>query len=243
MRKVVISDIHGCAEELKHLLQKINAQPKEVLFLGDYVDKGPDSIDVLEMVREWCSQGAEALLGNHDELLIQWLEDKEDIFYYGRIGGVWTINSFLKRLGMDKVWYDDLLKNKDKENEIRKIIKDHYQEQIDFIKSRPLFKRESGFIFVHAGIDPIKGLEQTTREQFLHIRNEFIYHYEGSETVIFGHTQTSRIRDHHSTEVYFGDNNVIGIDGGCAFGGQLNALMIEDGKFTTASVANMAEAR
>lgn len=239
MREIVISDIHGCAAELDQLLQKTNAQPEEVIFLGDYVDSGPESIAVLDKVREWCNQGASALLGNHDDLLLQWLEDREDIFYYGRVGGMATIYSCLSRLGLDKVEYSQLMNNAEVENNTKKIIKDTFATQISFLKSLPLYKKESDIIYVHAGINPKKGLEKTTRDDFLNIRNEFIHHYNGQETVIFGHTQTRKI--HEQNNVYFGPNRVIGIDGGCAFGGQLNALIIENGGFTTTEVLKIAE--
>ncbi|WP_042458822.1 metallophosphoesterase [Neobacillus dielmonensis] len=237
MRQIVISDIHGCLAELDILLHKTQAKPEEVIFLGDYVDTGPNSLDVLDRVREWCSQGATALMGNHDHLFLQWLEDKEIIFYYGNIGGIATINSCLQRLGIERVEYSQLLNNQQKEQEVRKIIQENFRDQINFLQSRPLFQRDSNFIFVHAGIHPKKGLEKTTKVEFLNIREEFIYEYNHPETVIFGHTPTRRI--HKRNSVYFGTNRVIGIDGGCAFGGQLNALIIEDGKFSQKSVLKL----
>lgn len=237
MKQIAISDIHGCAKELDQLLHKTKSQPNEVIFLGDYVDTGPDSIEVLDRVKDWCSQGATALLGNHDDLFLRWLEGKEILYYYGKTGGIATINSCLNRLGLDRVDYSELLHNEQKETEIRKLIVEQFQEQISFLRSCPLFKRDKDFIFVHAGISPKKGLEKTTRIEFLHLRDEFIYEYNSQETVIFGHTPTRRI--HRKNDVYFGPNRVIGIDGGCAFGGQLNALMINDGHFSTDAVLNI----
>lgn len=235
MRRIAISDIHGCALELDQLLIKTNARPEEVIFLGDYVDSGPDSIEVLDMVAEWCRQGATALLGNHDDLFLQWLEGKENILYYGgRNGGMATINSCLHRLGEDEVAISQLLSDVFKENQVKKIIQDRFHVHISFLKSLPLYKRESELIFVHAGVNPRHGLGKTTTLEFLHLRDEFIYEYNQPETVIFGHTRTRAI--HNQDSVYFGSNRVIGIDGGCAFGGQLNALIIDNGEFRTTSV-------
>lgn len=235
LRRIVISDIHGCAAELDQLLNKTKAQPGEVIFLGDYVDSGPDSIEVLNIVREWCRKGATALLGNHDDLFLQWLEGKELIFYYGgRNGGMATINSCLQRLGMERVEFSQLMRDIRKEIQIRKIIQDRFRAQIFFLQSLPLFKKEGQFIFVHAGINSKHGLDKTTKVEFLHLRDEFIYGYNRSETVIFGHTPTRKI--HNQDNVYFGPNRVIGVDGGCAFGGQLNALIITNGEFSTTTV-------
>jgi serine/threonine protein phosphatase 1 len=235
MRKIAISDIHGCATELNLLLKKTKALPEEVIFLGDYVDSGPDSIGVLDTVIEWCRQGARALLGNHDDLFLQWLEEKENILYYaGRNGGLATINSCLDCLGMNRVEISQLLSDVIKENQIRKIILDRFYSQVSFIKSLPYVEVDSNLIFVHAGVNPIHGLKKTTKLEFLHLRDEFIYHYNQPETVIFGHTPTRKI--HNQDNVYFGKNRIIGIDGGCAFDGQLNALIIDNGMFHTMSV-------
>ncbi|MCM3587268.1 serine/threonine protein phosphatase [Mesobacillus maritimus] len=235
MRRIAISDIHGCAVELDQLLKKTNAQPEEVIFIGDYVDSGPDSIEVLDKVAEWCREGATALLGNHDDLFLQWLDEKENILYYGgRNGGMATINSCLLRLGMEKVAISQLLSDVFKENQIRKIIQDRFHAHISFLQSLPLYKRESELIYVHAGINPRHGPEKTTKLELLHLRDEFIHGYNQPETVIFGHTRTRNI--HNQDSVYFGSNRVIGIDGGCAFGGQLNALIIDNGEFRTTSV-------
>jgi serine/threonine protein phosphatase 1 len=239
LRQIVISDIHGCAAELDQLLQKTNAQPEEVIFLGDYVDSGPNSMGVLETVQEWCGQGATALLGNHDDLFLQWLEDREDIFYYGRVGGMATIYNCLTRLGEDNVEYSQLMNNLVVENKTKQTIKDSFQTQISFLQSLPLYKQEPGTLFVHAGINPRKGLEKTRRDDFLNIRHEFIDYYNGEDMIIFGHTQTKKL--HGSNQVYFGANRIIGVDGGCAFGGQLNALIIEEGEFTTTEVQKIAE--
>lgn len=231
----MISDIHGCAAELDQLLQKTGARPEEVIFLGDYVDTGPDGINEVDRVKEWCCHGATALMGNHDDLFLQWLEAREIIYYYGgRVGGMATINSCLQRLGIDRVEHSQLLYDERKEHEIRTIILDHFHDQISFLHSLPLFKKQSGIIYVHAGIHPKKGLEKTAKVEFLNIRDEFIHEYHHPETIIFGHTPTRRI--HHKDDIYFGPNRVIGIDGGCAFGGQLNALIIQDGEFSATSV-------
>jgi serine/threonine protein phosphatase 1 len=103
LRRIVISDIHGCLAELNQLLQKTVAKPEEVIFLGDYVDTGQNSMEVLAMVSEWCRKGAQAILGNHDDLFLRWLDEKEIIYYYGSIGGMATINSGLQSLGLDRI--------------------------------------------------------------------------------------------------------------------------------------------
>lgn len=235
-RIVAISDVHGCTEELSELLEKVSAHPRELILLGDYVDSGPDSAGAVRTVMTWVQEGAVALLGNHDELFLQWLQGVEELFYYGRVGGMKTINSFLRELGHQPVEYEELLRDREWEEEIRRSIREAFEAEIQFLAERPLTAQREGMLFVHAGIEPKKGLEKTRREQLLHIRDEFIYGYAGEQIVVFGHTRTRRI--HGTDDVYFGPNRVIGIDGGCAFGGQLNALVVKNGQFQTVHVVS-----
>lgn len=226
LRLIAISDIHGCNAQLQRLLEKVKAQPEELLFLGDYVDSGPDSAKVLQRIAALERQGAAALLGNHDALFLDWLKGLEDIRYYCDVGGLNTINSFLSLLDIPPVDAFTICYNSRKEAEIRTLIQREFAAEIQFLATRPLYEKRDQFLFVHAGIDPEKGLLHTSKEQFLNIRESFIHRYQGEEFVVFGHTRTRRLHD--TDHIYYGSNRVIGIDGGCAYGGQLNALIIHD---------------
>lgn len=73
MRTIAVSDIHGHAQTLMALLQKIDYKPNEdrLFLLGDYVDGGPDSLGTVRAVMDLCAQDAakvQVLGGNHDEL-------------------------------------------------------------------------------------------------------------------------------------------------------------------------------
>ncbi len=226
MRWIAISDIHGCDAQLQQLLEKVKAQPEELLFLGDYVDSGPDSARVLRRVAGLERRGSVALLGNHDALFLDWLQGLEDIRYYCDVGGLNTINSFLSILGLPPVDAFSICFSSQKENEIRAVIQREFTTEIQFLSTRPLYEQREQLLFVHAGIHPENGLFQTSKEEFLNIRESFIHHYQGEEIVVFGHTRTRRL--HGTDHIYRGSNRVIGIDGGCAYGGQLNALIIQD---------------
>jgi serine/threonine protein phosphatase 1 len=84
------------------------------------------------------------------------------------------------------------------------------------------YRETDDVIFVHGGIDPDTPIAQTDPHLLLWIRDRFILGYDGPKTVVFGHTATELI--HGSSDVYFGDNNVIGIDGGAVYGGLLHCL-------------------
>ncbi len=73
-RTIVIGDVHGCAEELRALLLRLGRQPgDEFIFLGDLVNKGPDSHGAIRLVRELPQ--ASCLLGNHELRLLNYRRD------------------------------------------------------------------------------------------------------------------------------------------------------------------------
>lgn len=99
MRTIAIGDIHGCSTALMSLLEAINPQPTDTLvFLGDYIDRGPDSRGVLETcmaVRKKCN--AVFLLGNHEIMLLGALRGLPPAHWLGS-GGQQTLTSFGGRL-------------------------------------------------------------------------------------------------------------------------------------------------
>lgn len=226
MRWIAVSDIHGCDEPLQQLLEKLSAKPEELLFLGDYVDSGPDSVAVLRRLMTFNRQGATVLLGNHDALLLDWLNGLEDISYYCDVGGLATINSFLSALELPPVDVFDIRFSRQKEHDIKTLIRREFAAELQFLATRPLYAQRGPFLFVHAGLHPDKGITGSTKAELLNIREPFIRHYRGESFIVFGHTRTRRL--HGSDTVYYGANRVIGIDGGCAYGGQLNALIIRE---------------
>src|SRR5690606_12515052 len=71
---------------------------------------------------------------------------------------------------------------------------------------------------------PEKTIEETDPHELIWIREKFHNGYSGKKTVIFGHTPTNYLHKEDNFTVFFGDNNIIGIDGGAVYGGQLNCL-------------------
>jgi serine/threonine protein phosphatase 1 len=91
-----LGDIHGCSDLLNQLLRQMNNDP--VIFVGDLVDRGPNSREVLRRVFDLCSGNAEkfvSLMGNHEKLLLDFLNDPERVGpSWVRIGGLQTLASF-----------------------------------------------------------------------------------------------------------------------------------------------------
>jgi len=192
-----IGDIHGCLEELIKLVEKIPISSADTLvFLGDYIDRGPSSKGVIQYLIELSREYNSIFLrGNHEDMMLKALVpnagwDEEGLWAMN--GGVATIKSY----GEDKCL----------------IPKSH----IEFIKSTILYHETENSIFVHAGANPAIPLDSHDPEYLMWVREPFIEDdSKWDKKVIFGHTP-------QRTPLIL--NNKIGIDTGCVFGKQLTCL-------------------
>jgi serine/threonine protein phosphatase 1 len=227
MRNIIISDIHGHAKKLKELLTLCNytVGQDQLIFLGDYINRGPDSLGVVKIVKNYVTnENAIALLGNHEEMFLDFLSSKNrdyDFNFLENVGGDVTLESFCDHMPRP---FDDIDKSKQE-------MKTVHKELIGFLKNLPRYYEDERHIYVHAGVYPFDW-KQTEPEDFIWMGSEFYMNETYlDKKVIFGHTPTSRIRENDDNSVWFdpkGDK--IGIDGGCGFAeGQLNALIF-DGK-------------
>ncbi|KRE99883.1 hypothetical protein ASG89_27565 [Paenibacillus sp. Soil766] len=217
-RLLVVSDIHGCADEFKELLDKVKFNPEEdqLILLGDYVDRGPASRETVEhvmlLVRE---KGAIALKGNHDQRFLEVMNGTDDLteMKFFEHGGIQTFQSF------SGVRDFDLKTAKER-------IRANCSEHLAFLRELPLYYENDTHIFVHAGLNPAYVDWKTQPERdFIWIRAPFVQQKTVvKKIVVFGHTTTKDI--HGKAEVWF-DTDKIGIDGGCAYGLQLNLLEIK----------------
>lgn len=230
-RILVTSDIHGCLRQFNELLSKSGYRPQEdrLIILGDYVDRGPQSRQVVEqvklMVEEW---GVIALKGNHDDMMVKALSKNREDFdsVWLSNGASQTIMSYLGLSFFEEgfVWEDY--------DEAKELFRKNYRHHIDFLHSLPLYYETDTHIFVHAGLNPCYSDDWKLQpeDSFLWIRDMFIWNKtELDKMVIFGHTPTINI--HGVEDVWFGGDK-IGIDGGGVFGLQFNMLEIgEDGEY------------
>lgn len=227
----VISDIHGCYDEFEQLLASIPYMPgiDRLIFLGDYVDRGPRSKDVLEKMVHLCSdEHAVAIRGNHDEMFLDFINGEDpSVFLYN--GGLHTILSYCGSNWFNEIDFLDGL------SKAREYILKHFRSHVAFLRSLPLYYETKDHIFVHAGINPFyNNWKMQPFDDFIWIRDPFILNpTRVKKTVVFGHTPTIDI--HGSGDIWFGGDK-IGIDGGCVFGGQLNCLEISVISYKTYSV-------
>lgn len=219
----VVGDIHGNYELLTKLLEKWRPEEEELIFLGDYVDRGPQSLQVLEKVKQLVEKGATALMGNHEQLFLHWLNFPNlDSYTFVSVGGASTIQSFQK-----VEWGECSVE------EIANLIKDEYASLLNWIKSLPLYKQWDNYFFVHAGIDPnVEEVIETNPEDYLWIREDFLHvPHKAKETIIFGHTPTQKLNVDGKGDIWISPcTKKVGIDGGVILeSGQLNGVVLTKG--------------
>ena len=137
MRKLVIGDIHGGLKALKQVLNRANVTQDDLLiFLGDYVDGWSESAKVIDFLIDLqATHNCIYLLGNHDELLLEWLTTNEENSVWLQHGGKATVNEY---------------------NSLSEATK---QKHIDFIQSlKTHYLDEENRLFLHAGFTSYKGI-------------------------------------------------------------------------------------
>lgn len=216
-RMLAISDIHGSIVQLTKLLKKVDYNPNQdqLILVGDYVDRGPDSKAVLEKVKQLKAEGAIVLRGNHDDMFVGAYYNQPKAWdRWERNGAIHTLKNYDPTIETMQVPDNPL-----------------FAEHVKLIESFDYYYETDDYIFVHAGVVPGVSLEETDPFDLVWIREKFHDNYSGDKTVIFGHTPTYYLHDDKNNHnVYFGENNIIGIDGGAVYGGQLNCLELPSKK-------------
>jgi len=121
--------------------------------------------------------------------------------------------------------YDEELISKAKD-----FILKHYYSDLDFLRKLPYYHETDEYVFIHAGINPdFKNWKETNADEMIWIREQFLNSdHSHPQTFIHGHTPNVNLHGIH--DIFFA-NKKIGIDGACAYGGQLNCLEIKDGAY------------
>lgn len=203
----VIGDIHGCHESLVHLLGKVTHRADTLVFLGDYVDRGPHSKEVVSTILTLARNHSRVitLMGNHDFLFMKYLNGEESSLFL-QVGGKQTLASY------------GLPVHATPEDILQQVPSTH----ITFFHNLPLYWENQHAIYVHAGLQPGCHLSQQTAQWCLWARESFLTATaDFGKPVIFGHTVFS--------EPLIADDK-IGIDTGAVYGGELTALLLPEQK-------------
>ncbi len=233
-----VGDVHGYLEQLDwaiDLIERDGGKEARIVFLGDLVDRGPDSRKVIDRLMAGIEAGRDwtVMRGNHDEVFKNFLEsgvaDHPRIrpgidWFHERVGGLATLASYgvedLDR-PLEELW-------KDAQERVP-------QRHLDFLKSRPFSKEIGQFLFVHAGIRPGVKLDRQDPQDMIWIRNEFLDFEEPHPwLVVHGHT-------HRPTAEHHG--NRVNLDSGAGYGQPITAAVFEDGRVWTLTPQGREELR
>jgi serine/threonine protein phosphatase 1 len=220
-RAYVVGDVHGRLDLLDQLLEDIHAEidrekPAKVmlLFLGDLIDRGPNSAQVVERLRTYRHRDVRPvfLLGNHEEVLLRILAGEvEYLPGWLRFGGAQCLESY----GADP----RLIGAASDESAVSSIREAIPDQHVAFLRTFVDTCRFGDYLFVHAGIRPGIALDQQRQADLRWIREPFLSDdSEHGFVVVHGHTISPEVDER---------TNRIGIDTGAYRSGVLTALAIE----------------
>jgi diadenosine tetraphosphatase ApaH/serine/threonine PP2A family protein phosphatase len=218
-----VGDIHGQSADLDRVLALIDADggsDARVVFLGDYVDRGPDSRGVLDRLiagqaagRDWIT-----LKGNHDRMFAMFMRDypmNDDRLLIGyhwlhdRIGGVETLASY--DIGVDE---------EARIHQVHEAARNTVPvAHLNFLNDLPVRYEQRGLLFVHAGIRPGVALADQTEDDLIWIRSPF--HTETTPhpwLIVHGHTPVE-------AATHYG--NRVNLDSGAGYGRPISVAVFE----------------
>ncbi len=225
LRLYAIGDVHGCRGHLRKLIDKIAADAAEdpsatirLVFVGDYVDRGPDSAgvidDILALRRDGLPDGRPVelvtLMGNHEDYFIRFLDGALDIAPQWMMnGGAETIESYdvePPRLHDDPA---------ELARAARGLVAALPPAHRAFLEGLDYGHRAGGYFFVHAGVRPGVPLDEQDPSEMMWIRAPFLESASDfGALVVHGHTPVPEVVERA---------NRIDIDTGAVYGGHLTA--------------------
>lgn len=221
-RIYAIGDIHGRDDLLRELHRRIvddraNLAPDcrpVVIYLGDYVDRGPGSLEVVDMLLNEPLAGFKRvyLMGNHERMMLDFLNGPPD--------PVWLFNGGTATLWSYGVSGRSLTSERDLEHLRTCLIEAVPSTHRGFLDSLSFSHEEGDYLFVHAGVRPGRPLDRQEPQDLLWIRGPFLHsEADFGRRIVHGHTITP--------EPVVARNR-IGIDTGAFYSGRLTCAVLED---------------
>jgi len=238
MNIYAIGDIHGSLNELTSLHKKIlthdkfNIKKDLLIYLGDYIDRGLNSKDVIDQILKIKNNKVNTvhLMGNHEEFMIDFLFNKiNNIKNWLNFGVDQTFKSYnIEIVEFIKNGFEDDIINKLRDTLLDKIGKDH----IEFFNNLKVTFSTEKYLFVHAGVDPRKDFSEQTKKDYLWSRSNDFFHkdFKAEKIIIHGHTPEPNI---------INDPYRINIDTGCYFSGKLSSVCLSDVDNSRTFISNL----
>ena len=205
MLTFAIGDVHGCLDKLTRLLDRCRHhggdRPHRWVFVGDYVDRGPDSRGVVEMLLRLQRKAPKQVIclrGNHEAMMLEAAHTNEEDLWLLNGGGE-TLASYGARGALDMP-----------------------PAHLDWVAALPLSFDDGRRLFVHAGVNPFLPLDRQVERDILWIREPFLSSdRDFGRLIVHGHTPLS-------TGVPDLRANRLNIDTAAVFGGPLTAAVFDD---------------
>jgi serine/threonine protein phosphatase 1 len=225
-RVLAIGDVHGMYEKLIKLMDKIRFNPDEdlLIFLGDYIDRGPDPGRCLQYIFALQQQYPDVvvcLMGNHEVMMSSYFMQKRGSYNNLIVdyAGSWLDNGGL-----------ETLKQLDEMDEGTK------EELLQWVMNLPVKYQYQDYFFCHAGVDPDVPLAVQNEFDMLWRRQQWWEQYKGEETLVVGHTPVQKVmkltgKERRTPKPLFLANHVIMCDTGAYMsGGKLSCVDVLAGK-------------
>lgn len=225
MRVYAIGDVHGRRDLLDLLLEQIIADDRargaadtQIVFLGDLMDRGPDSSGVIDRaieVAQMLGDKAHFLMGNHEEVYLGAATgDEKLVRFFCKIGGRETILSYdIAPQDYNELSMEELAAR------MPELLSKHHVDFVSGFKDQIVM---GDYAFVHAGVRPGVPIEKQRSKDLRWIREEFIVdEAPHDKLIVHGHTITDDVEE---------CPNRIGIDTGAYMSGMLTALCLEGGE-------------
>lgn len=220
-RVYAVGDIHGCTTllDVLHILIEEDAKPftgqKHIVYLGDFIDRGPDSKGVIDRLLDRVPSGFDGhhLRGNHDVALLTFLADPKFYRVWRSFGGADTLLSYGVRPPLPHA-VDQIYAARD---ELQHALPARH---LEFLKALPLTLVLGDYLFVHAGIRPGLAIEHQAEDDLLWIREPFLSSdADHGKVVVHGHTPVERPQC---------ASNRISVDTGAYATGVLTCAVLEE---------------
>jgi len=225
-RVLAIGDVHGMYEKLIKLMDKIRFNPDEdlLIFLGDYIDRGPAPGRCLQYIFALQQQYPDVvvcLMGNHEVMMSSYFMQKRGSYNNLIVdyAGSWLDNGGL-----------ETLKQLDEMDEGTK------EELLQWVMNLPVKYQYQDYFFCHAGVDPDVPLTMQNEFDMLWRRQQWWEQYKGEETLVVGHTPVQKVmkltgKERRTPKPLFLANHVIMCDTGAYMsGGKLSCVDVLAGK-------------
>jgi serine/threonine protein phosphatase 1 len=222
-RIYAIGDIHGRLDLLTGLhgliaehAARSPAARRLLVYVGDYIDRGPDSAGVLDLLLDHPLAGFETvhLLGNHEDSMLQFTEDLSIGPAWFNYGGLDTLRSYGVEIRFDPG--RDAQELRRLQIECRRRVP---RRHVEFLRKLPLMHVEGEYAFAHAGIRPGVAIDRQVRDDVLWIRDEFLHSTaDHGKVVVHGHTISFEPEER---------SNRIGIDTGAFWSDRLTCLVLD----------------